>query len=40
MAQGVINLAVLELRARIQHLEGASARMKQVLPVGIPETDR
>ncbi|MBY5431655.1 ImuA family protein [Rhizobium leguminosarum] len=39
MAHGAANLVISELRERIQHLEGTSARNKHVLPFGIPEID-
>jgi protein ImuA len=39
MAHGAANLVISELRQRIQHLEGTSVRLKQVLPFGVPEID-
>jgi protein ImuA len=39
MAHGAANLVISELRDRIQHLEGTSARLKQVLPFGVADID-
>jgi protein ImuA len=39
MAQSSANLVISELRERIGHLEGASARKRQVLPFGISDID-
>jgi protein ImuA len=39
MAQPSANPVISELRERIQHLEGASARQKQVLPFGVSDID-
>lgn len=39
MAQNGVNQIISELRDRIQHLEGAVARPKAVLPFGVSEID-
>lgn len=39
MAHGAANLVISELRERIQHLDGTSARLRQVLPFGVAEID-
>ena len=39
MAHGATNLVISELRERIQHLEGPSARPRRVLPFGVADID-
>lgn len=39
MAQTAANAIISDLRDRIQHLEGAIARPKSVLPFGVREID-